>query len=51
MPRNALSKEELKIKILNLKNALYNENCNQDARKVAEKYLNEVLFIVDQYAR
>jgi hypothetical protein len=51
MPRNILTKEEIKVKVLNLKNSLYNENCSQDSKKVAEKYLNDILFIIDQYSR
>jgi hypothetical protein len=51
MPRNTLTKEEIKVKVLNLKNSLYNENCSQDTKKVAEKYLNDILFIIEQYSR
>jgi ribosomal protein L29 len=51
MPRNTLTKEEIKVKVLNLKNSLYNEKCSQDTKEVAEKYLNDILFIIEQYSR
>jgi hypothetical protein len=51
MPRNTLTKEEMKVKVLNLKNSLYNEKCSQDSKKVAEKYLNDILLIIEQYSR
>jgi len=51
MPRNALTKQEMQIRVLKLKNDLYNENCDYQSKQVAEKYLNEVLFIIEQYAR
>jgi hypothetical protein len=51
MPRNDLTKEEIKVKVLNLRSRLQRENINQQSKNVAEKYLNEVLFIIDQYAR
>jgi hypothetical protein len=51
MPRNALTKQEMQLKVLKLKNDLYNEKCDYQAKQVAEKYLNEVLFIIEQYSR
>jgi hypothetical protein len=42
MPRNALTKQEMQIRVLKLKNDLYNENCDYQSKQVAEKYLNEV---------
>jgi len=51
MPRNALTKQEMQVRVLKLKNDLYNENCDHYSKQVAERYLNEVLFIIDQYAR
>lgn len=41
----------MQIKVLKLKNDLYNEQCDYYSKQVAEKYLNEVLFIIEQYAR
>jgi hypothetical protein len=51
MPRNAITKDEIKIKILKLKSRLQKEQLNQESKNVTEKYLNEVLFIIEQYYR
>jgi len=51
MPRNALTKQEMQIRVLKLKNDLYNEQCDSYSKEVANRYLNEVLFIIEQYAR
>lgn len=51
MPRNTLTKEELRVKVLNLKTQLSDENCNETSKLIAEKYLNEVLFTIEQYSR
>lgn len=51
MPRNALTKQEMQISVLKLKNELHNEESDYYSKQLAEKYLNEVLFIIDQYAR
>jgi hypothetical protein len=51
MPRNSITKDEIKIKILKLKSRLQKEQLNQESKNVTEKYLNEVLFIIEQYYR
>jgi hypothetical protein len=51
MPRNALTKDEMKVRVLNLRNRLNNEHGDSGSKGLAEKYLNEVLFIIDQYYR
>jgi len=51
MPRNALTKDEMKVRVLNLRNRLNNEPVDPGSKRLAEKYLNEVLFIIDQYYR
>lgn len=51
MPRNVITKDEIKVRVLDLKSRLLHENINQESKSVAEKYLNEVLFIIDQYTR
>lgn len=51
MPRNALTKQEMQLKVLKLKNDLHNEQCDHYSKQVAERYLNEVLFIIEQYSR
>ena len=51
MPKNKITKEELRIRILKLKNQLYDENtrCSSNPIGLAHKYLNEVLDIIDEY--
>ena len=51
MPKNQIDKEELKIRVLKLKNKLHSEHIqyNMDMKGLANKYLNEVLDIIDEY--
>jgi hypothetical protein len=51
MPRNSLTKEEMKVRILGLKNDLYSEHVRHDIdmKGLAHKYLNRVLDIIDEY--
>ena len=51
MPRNKLSKEEIKIRVLELKNKLYVEHVrpDMDMKGLAHKYLNEVIDMIDEY--
>ncbi len=51
MPKNQLVKDELKVRILGLKNKLYKEHVrhDMDMKGLAHKYLNEVLDIIDEY--
>ena len=51
MPRNIITKDEMKVRVLDLKSRLQRENLNIESKNIAEKYLNEVLFIIEQYAR
>ena len=51
MPRNNLSKDELKTKVLGLKHQLGKESKSPWEKKLADDYLNEVLFIIEQYSR
>ena len=51
MPRNQLSRDELKVKVLNLKHQLQFEHRYPGEKELANKYLNEVLFIIEQYSR
>jgi hypothetical protein len=51
MPKNALTKQEMQVRVLKLKNQLHNEQCDYNSKQVAERYLNEVLFIIEQYSR
>ena len=51
MPKNQLNKEELKVRVLKLKNQVDNEPSTvwQGEKDLAHKYLNEVLFVLDEY--
>lgn len=51
MSKNQLTKQELKVRILELKNQLYIEHVrhDMDIKGLAHKYLNEVLNILDEY--
>ena len=51
MPKNQLSIEELKVRVLKLKNEVYEEPSTvwQGDRDIAHKYLDKVLNIIDEY--
>ena len=51
MSKNKITKEELKIRILKLKNQLHLEHIRpeMDMKGLAHKYLDEVLHILDEY--
>jgi hypothetical protein len=50
MPKNQINKEEIKIRVLKLKDKLSGENqYSSDPKGLANKYLNEVLDILDEY--
>lgn len=51
MPKNQVNKEELKVRVLKLKNDVYNESSDvwQGEKDLANKYLNKVLDILEEY--
>jgi len=51
MSKNKITKEELKIRILKLKHQLHVEHVrhDMDMKGLAHKYLDEVLYILDEY--
>ena len=51
MPKNQVSKEELKVRVIKLKNDVYNESTDvwQGEKDLANKYLNKVLDILEEY--
>ena len=51
MPRNSITKEDLKVKILGLINKIHQEPHSDEVKHLAKKYLNEVLFTIEQYSR
>jgi len=48
---NQLTKDELKVRVLGLKNKLHIDHIrhDMDMKGLAHKYLNEVLDIIDEY--
>ncbi len=49
MSKNQLTKDEFKIRVLKLKNRLYQDQPSWDSKGLTHKYLNEVLDIIDEY--
>ena len=51
MPRNQLTRDEVKVRVEKLKNDLYYEEhrYGDEARGLAHKYLNKVLDVLDEY--
>ena len=51
MPKNQVNKEELKVRVLKLKNDVYNESKDvwQGEKDLANKYLSKVLDILEEY--
>jgi len=51
MPKNQLTKDEIKLRVLKLKDNLYKDHIRpeMDMKGLAHKYLNEVLDIIDEY--
>ena len=51
MPRNQVTKEELIVRVLKLKSQVDNEPDTvwQGEKDLVHKYLNEVLFVLDEY--
>lgn len=49
MPRNPLTKEEIKVRVLKLKNELFYRNYDGRSKDLAHEYLNRVLDIVEEF--
>jgi len=51
MSKNKITKEELKVRVLKLKNGLYKEPIRpgEDMKGLAHRYLDKVLDIIDEY--
>lgn len=49
MPRNQITKDEIKCYILKMKNELYNENYSEGMNFLANKYLNKILNKIEEY--
>ena len=48
MPRNNLTRDEFKVRVMKLKDELSHEP-HSDGQHMANKYLNKVLDIIDEY--
>ena len=49
MPRNEFNKEEFRIRVLKLKTELSRERHSEGISFLADKYLDKVLNIIDEY--
>ena len=49
MPRNELTKDELKVRVLELRKKLDREPYSEGIKFLAESYLNKVLDIIEEY--
>ncbi|MDA1246246.1 MAG: hypothetical protein O2787_02995, partial [Cyanobacteria bacterium] len=49
MPKNQLTKEELKVRVLKLKDKLYSDYSSNESKELVGKYLNEVIDIINEY--
>ena len=51
MPRNKLTKEQIKCEVMKIKTELYNEHItwSSDPKGLAHKYLNKVLDKIQEY--
>jgi hypothetical protein len=52
MPRNNLTKDEIKCFVLKLKHKLYEEQLTEyttDPKQIAHRYLNQVLDKIDEF--
>jgi len=49
MSKNQITKDELKVRVLKLKTKLYNDQLSIDSKELVNKYLNEVINIIDEY--
>lgn len=51
MPRNQLTRDQIKADVLRIKNLLYNEQINYstDIKSLAHRYLNMVLDKIEEY--
>ena len=48
MPRNQLTKDQIKVQVERLKTELYNEQTSE-GKNLAHKYLNKVLDKIEEY--
>jgi len=49
MPRNSMTKDEIKCRVLKLKHMLFEEKRSESEKNLAHDYLNRVLDIIEEY--
>jgi hypothetical protein len=49
MPKNTMTKDEMKCRVLKLKHMLFEEKRSESEKNLAHDYLNRVLDIIEEY--
>ena len=49
MPKNTMTKDEMKCRVLKLKDMLFKECKTESEKNLAHEYLNRVLDIIEEY--
>ena len=49
MPRNSMTRDEMKYRVLKLKDMLFKECKSESEKNLAHEYLNRVIDIIDEY--
>jgi hypothetical protein len=49
MPRNSMTKDDMKCRVLKLKHMLFEECKSESEKNLTHEYLNRVLDIIDEY--
>ena len=49
MSKNQLTKDEFRVRVLGLKKQLHQEGWSEGISHLADKYLNKVLDMIDEY--
>ena len=49
MPKNTMTKDEMKCRVLKLKDMLFKECKTESEKNLAHDYLNRVLDIIEEY--
>lgn len=49
MPKNTMTKDEMKCRVLKLKHMLFEERRSESEKNLAHEYLNRVLDIIEEY--
>lgn len=49
MPKNTMTKDEMKCRVLKLKHMLFEERRSESEKNLAHEYLNRVLDVIEEY--